>query len=123
LTSLRYGAAYRDTVVSNNGVHFDAGFTGNVAWTSNENGFTVRALGEVVRAIYDEDSLFGETTATEAFAPAVLRTQKVDGVDCTVVRLTSQIGFPIDVYVDPSTGAYRRAVIDPGGKYEDSYTV
>lgn len=121
LTSLRYGVAYRDTVVGNNGVHFDDGFTGSLAWTSNENGFTVRALGEVVRAIYDQDALFGESTATEAFTPAVLRTQKVEGVDCTVVRLTSQVGFPIDVYVDPATGAYRRAVIDPGGKYEDSY--
>jgi len=121
LTSLRYGVAYRDTSVSAAGVHFDAGFTGSVSWTSNENGFTVRALGEVVRAIFDEDALFGETTATAAFTPAVLRTQRVDGVDCTVLRLTSQVGFPLDVYVDPATDAYRRAVIDPGGKYEVSY--
>lgn len=121
LTSLRYGIAFRDTGVSADGVHFDAGFTGSVAWVSNQNGFTVPAVGEVVRAIFDEDAIFGETSTTAAFTPSVLRSDKVDGVDCTVVRLTSQIGFPLDVCVDPATGAYRRAVVDPGGKYEDVF--
>jgi hypothetical protein len=122
LRSLHYGIAYRDTFVGASGLHFDDGFTGSVAWTSNENGFTVRALGEVVRSIYDEQALFGElTAATASFTPAVLRTQKVATVDCTVVRLTTPVGFPMDVYVDPATGAYQRAVIDPGGKYEESY--
>ncbi len=121
LTSLHVGIAYRDTSVGANGLHFDDGFTGSVAWTSNENGFTVRAVGEVVRSIYDEQALFGELTTTAAFTPAVLRTQKVEAVDCAVVRLTSRVGFPMDVYIDPATGAYQRAVIDPGGKYETSY--
>ena len=38
-----------------------------------------------------------------------------------MLRLTSAVGFPIDVYVDPSTGAYKRIVIDPDGKYEEIY--
>jgi hypothetical protein len=119
-TALRFGMAFRDTYVSNAGIHYDEGFTGSISWTSNENGFTVRSIGEAVRELYDRDALFGETTTTAAFTPSILRTQKIDGVDCTVVRLVSQVGFPLDVYVDPATGAYRRAVIDPDGKYEDS---
>jgi Aspartyl protease len=121
LTALRYGIAHRDTYVSADGVHSDDGFTGSVAWRSNGNGFTVRAIGEVVRALFDIDALFGETTASGAFTGAVRGTQKVGGADCTIVRLASQVGFPIDVYVDPATGAYRRAVIDPDGKYEESF--
>lgn len=118
---LRYGIAFRDTYITGNGEQYDDGFTGSLSWSSNENGFTVRSLGEVNRALFDIDAVFAETTTTAAFAPAVLRSQKVDGVDCTVVRLTSQIGFPLDVYVDPATGAYRRAVVDPDGKYEELF--
>jgi len=121
LTSLRFGIAHRNTSVTADGAHSDEGFTGTVSWHSNENGFTVRAIGEVVRALYDVDALFGETTASGAFTGAARGTQKVDGTDCTIVRLTSQVGFPIDVYVDPASGAYRRAVIDPDGKYEESF--
>jgi hypothetical protein len=120
MLSLRYGIAYRDTFVSEDGVHSDDGFTGNVSWTSNANGFTVRPVGNVVKAQYDMDALFGEYTATASFTPAFVKTEKVDGVDCAVLRLTSQIGFPLDVYVDPATGAYRRAVVDPDGAYESS---
>ncbi len=121
LSSLRYGIAHRNTFVGGDGLQYDVGFTGNVSWTSNENGFTVRAIGEVVRAQFDADALFAETTPTVAFTPAIRRDEKVDGVDCIVVRLTSQVGFPMDAYVDPATGAYRRAVIDPDGKYEESF--
>jgi aspartyl protease len=121
LGSLRYGIAFRNTFVSTEGVHSDDGFTGSVAWTSNANGFTVRAIGNIVRAQFDEDALFAETTTTAAFTPSVVKTEKVDAVDCVVVRLTSQVGFPFDVYVDPATGAYRRAVVDPDGAYELSF--
>jgi predicted aspartyl protease len=121
IRSLRYGIAYRDTYVTEDGVHSDDGFTGSVAWTSNMNGFTVRPVGDFVRAMFDVDALFGEATTTAEFAPKIVRSEKVDGVDCVVVRLTSQVGFPLDVYVDPATGAYRRAVVDPDGSYEDSF--
>src|ERR1700681_656689 len=121
LTVLRYGIAHRGTYVSVDGLHSDEGFTGNVSWTSNQNGFTVRPVGEVVRALFDYDALFAETTTGDAFAGTARGTSKIDGVDCTIVRLRSKIGFPSDVYVDPATGAYRRAVIDPDDKYELSF--
>jgi len=121
ISALRYGIAFRNTFVTNDGVQWDDGFTGNLLWTSNGNGFTVRSAGEVVKAQFDADALFSEATTTSAFTPALVRTEKVDGVDCAVVRLTSPVGFPMEVYVDPATGAYKRAVIDPDGAYEDSY--
>ncbi|MDB5070917.1 MAG: Retroviral aspartyl protease [Candidatus Eremiobacteraeota bacterium] len=121
VTSLRYGVAFRNTSINADGLRSDSGFTGTVSWTSNVNGFTVRPVGEIVRYEFARDALFAETTTTAAFTPSVRRNEKVDGVDCTVVRLTSQVGFPIDVYVDPATGQYRRAVIDPDGKYEDVF--
>jgi len=113
---LRYGVAQRRTTVDEHGLEGDDGFTGNVYWTSGSNGFTLRPVGEVIRYFYDRDSLFGERTGE--LTPALLRHEQVDGVDTVVLRLTSTIGFPMDVYVDPASGAYRRAVIDPGGKYE-----
>ncbi|MDB5028059.1 MAG: aspartate aminotransferase [Candidatus Eremiobacteraeota bacterium] len=121
LTSLRYGHAHRDTFVTKDGIHSDSGFTGSVAWTSSENGFTIRPIGEVVRWEFAVDSLFSEATVMPAFTPAIRKNEKVAGVDCVVVRLTSATDATIDVYVDPATGAYLRAVVDPDGKYESSY--
>ena len=120
-TSLRYGIAYREQYLNSEGLRYDLGFTGSVPWTSSANGFTIRPLGEAVRAMFATDALFAETTATPEFSPALHGNEKVDGVECAVVRLTSQTAFPIDVYIDPATGAYRRAVVDPDGKYEVSY--
>lgn len=92
------------------------GFTGSVYWTSSQNGFTLRPVGEIARYLYDEAAAFGELTGM--FTPQLLRTGvQVDGAEASVLRLTSPIGYPIDVYVDPQTGAYRRIVIDPDGKY------
>ncbi|HEX3463850.1 MAG TPA: retropepsin-like aspartic protease [Candidatus Elarobacter sp.] len=120
ISALRYGIAFRNTHVATNGGEWDDGFTGNVSWTSNVNGFTVRTLGDAVRAQFDEDALFSEATTTAAFTPSVVRNEKVEGVDCVVVRLISQVGFPMEVFIDPATGAYKRAVIDPDGAYEES---
>lgn len=121
LAKLRYGIAFRDTYVNAAGEQWDDGFTGNVSWTSNTNGFTVRPVGDVVRKQFDVDALFGETTTSTAFTAVIVRNEKVDGIECVVVRLASQIGFPLEVYVEPATGAYQRVVVDPGGPYEDSF--
>lgn len=119
LRSVRYGGAYRDTFVDADGIAQDAGFTGSVAWVSNENGFTVRQLGEAVRFLFDQEVLFGERSA--ALTGTLQRRETVDGVDAAVVRVTSAVGFPMDLWIDPATGAYVRATIDPDGKYETRY--
>lgn len=119
IAALRYGVAYRNVYRRPNGIESDDGFTGSVFWTSNANGFTVRPVGEVVRYLADEAALFGELSA--AYAGSLLRHETLDGADAAVVRLAPEVGFPIDVWIDPATGAYRRAVIDPGGKYETAF--
>jgi hypothetical protein len=118
LTQLRYGVAQRRTVVSDNGTSA-RGFTGTIYWSTGTNGFTLRPVGEVIKALFDQDALFGELTVL--MTPTVLRHEQVDGVDTVVLRLTSPLGFPMDVYEDPTTGAYKRAVVDPDGKYELFY--
>ncbi len=119
ISALRYGVAYRNTYRRPNGIQSDDGFTGSVFWTSNANGFTVRPVGEVIRYLADVAALFGEGTADAG--GALLRHETLAGADTAVVRLTPQVGFPMDVWIDPSTGAYRRAVLDPGGKYETAF--
>ncbi|BDE06368.1 hypothetical protein WPS_16440 [Vulcanimicrobium alpinum] len=118
LTMLRYGIAHRLTTADTRGFTDAQGFTGNVFWTSNTNGFTVRPVGEVARYLYDADAVFGELTAT--MKPEFLRRESVDGVQTAVLKLTSDVGFPMQVFVDPTSGAYLRVVIDPGGKYEET---
>src|ERR1700736_943809 len=116
MTMLRYGVAYRETLVRTHGVTSNDGFTGAVFWTSNANGFTVRPVGEVVRYLADEHALFGERIVDE---PAtVVKHETVDGSDTVQLRVTPAVGFPMNVWADPATGAFKRVVIDPDGKYE-----
>lgn len=117
-TTLRYGVAHRTTSIDGRGIHSDDGFTGSVYWTSNENGFTVRPVGEIARYLVDYDAIFGELAGT--YAPQIVRHETVEGVDAVLLHLTHQVGFPMDVDVDPATGAFLRVTIDPGGKYEET---
>jgi len=119
LEYLGYGLAHRSRSVDPNGLEDDDGFTGSVFWTSNVNGFTVRPVGEVARYLFDVDMLRGELSGN--LTPAIVKNATVDGAQTTVIRLTSEIGFAMEVYVDPETGAYKRVVIDPDGKYELIY--
>jgi predicted aspartyl protease len=116
---LRYGIAMRTRSTDLHGLESSSGFTGSVYWTSGSNGFTLQPVGEVARYLFDREALFGELTGQ--MTPTVLRHEQVDGADTTVLRLTSTVGFPIDVYVDAATGAYKRVVIDPDGKYEIAF--
>ena len=114
---LRYGVAFRETFDDVKGLQDDEGFTGSVFWRTSSNGFTVRPVGEAARYSIDDFALFSEVT--DGYAPSVIRHETVDGIDTLVLRLSNAVAFPMDVYIDPATGAYKRVVIDPGGKYED----
>ncbi|HEY4442432.1 MAG TPA: aspartyl protease family protein [Candidatus Elarobacter sp.] len=115
---LRYGQAYRLTTIREQGGRTAEGFTGSVAWTTSENGFTVRVVGDAARLMYSTQAVLGELTGTGAFTPALRRHETIGGVETVVLRLASAIGLPIEVAVDPASGAYKRIVIDPEGKYE-----
>ena len=91
LSELRYGVAFRDTYKSTDGLESNDGFTGSVSWTSNENGFTVRGVGEIVRYLADEQALFGERISD--YPGTVVRHEAVDGVDTALVHVYAASRF------------------------------
>jgi Aspartyl protease len=117
-TERRAGLLYRTTTVLPNGepVTDESGFTGNVFWTSSQNGFTTPLYGDLAKARYSYDLLFNE--GTTALSGASRGTEAIGGKPYASLRLDVPEADPIDVDVDPDTGAYVRAVIDPGGRQE-----
>lgn len=122
ITVLRWGALYReDTVDRKTLTSGSDGFTGRVFWRSNRNGFTHPITGDAAKLEVSRSFVFNE--ATDELAGVLENPQSVNGVQCQVVRVTPAEGFPIDLYIDPATGAYKRYTIDPGGNYEDPVDV
>jgi predicted aspartyl protease len=98
------------------GTSTSSGFTGRIYWSSDENGFIRPELGDAQKFNVAYDLLFNE--ATSAMPGTVRGVESIDGVETTIVRVTSDYSDAIDLYIDPQTGAYKRAVIDPNGTYE-----
>ncbi len=97
------------------------GFTGNLFWQTNANGFTVPIYGDYAKFLASETVLINEGT-TEL--PGTYRgTKTVDGKAAGVVRVALTNGDTIDLYVDPDTGAYVQATIDPDGAYETTFHI
>jgi predicted aspartyl protease len=118
--ALKLGLIYHTSTEYRYG-SFDQGFTGRVFWQSNANGFTVQTVGEAARYL-----IAHLIVASEAFSSipgTVQRRETIDGVPAVVVRVAPENAFPIDLAIDPTTGALKRYVIDPGGKYEDAQDI
>ncbi len=99
----------------------DSGFTGTVFWSTNDNGFTTPIYGELAKFRLTYALLMNEgTTVLDGAAGAPV---SVDGVQAQSVRLDVPHADPIEVDVDPATGAYLRAVIDPGGDRETTIRI
>lgn len=117
----RVGLAYRRNYVTKLDQHASSGFTGRIFWTTSDNGFTVPLIGNDAKFELAVDALFMEATTQ---IPAALHgTAQIDGKTVPVLQLTMQSGEVIDVDEDPETGAYLRAVIDPGGAEEKQITI
>ncbi len=121
-TTLEMGAIYRDTTVDpKTGEPFDDGFTGRVFWETDENGFTRpdfslrQGLDIALSVLFNE----GTTELSSTLRPS----QTIGGKSYAVVRVQPPHGDALDLYVDPVTGAYVRAVIDPGGSYETTVDI
>src|SRR5581483_2228149 len=67
------------------------------------------------------DLVFNEATTT--LKGKTQGTKTIDGSDYTIVRVMPEFADAIDLYVDPTTGAYKRVVIDPGGTYETTLDI
>lgn len=119
----RAGLAFQETrtMLDQDNITSHRGFTGSVFWQCHTSGFTVPVFGEAAKRLASYTMLMEEGTTG---LPATLRGNKnVDGKDLPVVRVTMVNGDPIDLYVDPSTGAYVKAVIDPDGGFETTYHI
>jgi predicted aspartyl protease len=95
------------------GTRSDSGFTGSIYWLSNQNGFTIPRLDDNRKLTLALSILFDE--ATTSLQAIVVRRDTVDGAPVVVLRESIPNGVPLDLYVDPATGAYKRAVADPNG--------
>jgi hypothetical protein len=116
--TLSAGLVYHNihTYLNQGGVTEHNGFTGNLFWRSDMNGFTTPVYGDYARYLASVTLLRQEGTSE---LPATFVANKtVDGKTVGVVRVSLQNGDPIDCYVDPQTGAYVQATIDPEGSYE-----
>jgi len=113
----RIGLAYRRDW----GPDDASGFTGRLFWNTTGNGFTVPQIGDSARYDLAVDALFAEATTQ---LPATVRAMTtLDGAPVAIIRVGMNGAFPIDIYEDTSTGAYRQAVIDPGGSNETTIAI
>ncbi len=122
-TESRVGIVYRNTYHYPNrpGIVEDSGYTGNVFWSSDENGFTTPVYGELAKFRLSYALLFNEGTTTLKGVPRGVVT--LAGKQLETLRLDVPHADPIDVDIDPSSGAYVRAIIDPDGDYETTVQV
>ncbi|HEX4012365.1 MAG TPA: aspartyl protease family protein [Candidatus Cybelea sp.] len=117
------GLLFRDTRTFSERANstWGTGFTGGVFWSADDNGFTTPIYGDYAKYLASFTVLQEEGT-TELPARFIEK-KTVDGKLLSVVRVTLVNAFPIDCYVDPQTGAYARATIDPGGSYETTINI
>jgi hypothetical protein len=120
---LHAGLVYRTTYVDvkRGSTTEDEGFTGNVFWQSNRNGFTTPSFGDSAKLALAVDAVFNEGIGQ--LVPTSQGAGSVDGKPAQIVRVSLPGGYPIDLYVDPSTGAYEQVVVDPGGTQTETIVV
>jgi hypothetical protein len=96
------------------------GFTGRVFWQADsDTGFLIQPKGESARFRIADDLI--TTEALTEMPGTIVGQEAIGGVATTIVQVKPDAGYPINVYVDPATGAYERITIDPDGKYDFSY--
>jgi hypothetical protein len=122
-TEYRSGVAYRNHYVfpKRADAAEDSGFTGSVFWSTNQNGFTTPLYGDLARFRLSYSLLFNE--GTTALQGVMESTVTVDGRQLQSMRLDVPHADAIEVDVDPDSGAYVRAVIDPGGDEETTVRI
>ena len=118
---VRKGLANRETRTLADGTVENSGFTGRVFWASNENGFTHPIVGDPEKFAIAEELVFNE--GGSALTGTVKGSGTVDGTACTIVQVKADVSDPVNLCIDPQTGALKRAVIDAGGTNEASVDI
>lgn len=114
---LRIGIGYRNTTTNlERNVSYEEGFTGNIFWNSSWNGFTTPEYGDAAKYDLTYAVFFNE--GLDTLNGTMRGSDTIDGTNVQIVRVTVPNCDVIDLYIDPATGAYVKAVIDPGGEYD-----
>jgi Aspartyl protease len=121
LTVVEAGPIYRAETADRDGSVSEQGFTGNVFWESDDNGFTRPDYSDYRNFVIARYAVLNE--GTSSLVGTLENPATIDGTSYPVVRVKPPNGDAIDLYVDPRTGAYQRAVVDPGGPYETTYDI
>ncbi len=117
VTTIRANVVFRTTAVdAKTQFETDSGYTGNIFWTTNQNGFIRPIIGDAEKAMIAREVVLNE--AATSLPGTFKRTEAVDGVETSVVHVQPENADGIDLYIDPSSGAYKRVVIDPDGPYQ-----
>ncbi len=121
--SLSVGAIYHDTYTypQRGDTTEHEGFTGRLFWNSDLNGFTTPVYGDYAKFLASYTMLQQE--GTTRLPATFVKTKTIDGKTASVVRVTLENGDPIEIAIDPDTGAYVEATIDPDGAYETTFHV
>jgi hypothetical protein len=119
----RIGLVYRDTYTYPRRANLadESGFTGNVFWRSDVNGFTTPIYGELAKYELSATALLNEGLPTAG--ATLLRTATEDGKSTDVVHVPMPSADAVDISIDPATGAIVKAVVDPGGDYETTFHI
>jgi hypothetical protein len=114
----RIGLLYRDTntFLKRANTTDESGFTGNVFWRADMNGFTNPIYGGLAKYRLSATALLNEGLPSAGATVTGHSTE--DGKAVGTVHVLVPQADAIDVSIDPATGAIVKAVIDPGGDYE-----
>lgn len=107
------------TLLDRGDVTEHTGYTGNLFWQSNINGFTTPVYGDEAKFLASWTLLMRE--GTSGLTGSFVENKTIDGKAVAIVRVSLTKGDPIDLAIDPDTGAYVAATVDPDGAYETTY--
>jgi Aspartyl protease len=121
-TTVRANTVYRTTrTTTATGLSTDSGFTGNIFWQTDANGFIRPVIGDAQKYQVSRELVY--TEGTTAFDGTLHGSATVNGVAVSIVRIAPSAALPIDLYVDPATGAYKRIVFDPDGAFRTTVDI
>jgi hypothetical protein len=119
----RIGLLYRNTYtyLKRSNTTNETGFTGNVFWRSDLNGFTTPIYGDLAKYRLSSAALLNE--GLPSTGATLVRSGTEDGKSVDVVQVTVPGADAVNLSIDPATGAIVTAVIDPGGDYETTFHI
>lgn len=120
---LSKGVVYNNTytLLDNAGAIVHTGYTGNLFWQADVNGFPAPIYGDYAKFLASLTMVQQE--GTPELPATFVGNKTVDGKTVGVVRVTLNNADAIDCYIDPQTGAYVQATVDPGGSYETTFHI